>query len=79
MVITTAEEGVQSRRTPWRHVTEWKYGKAIPVQVWTGSYGFRRLRPQELLDNQKMKVAKLSALCTGQLYPAVDNPGTHFR
>jgi len=40
--------------------------KAIPLQAWTGPEGSRRLRFQ---DNRHMKVVRLSALCTGHLYP----------
>jgi hypothetical protein len=42
---------------------------AIPLQPWTGPYGSRRLRFPEFLDNRYMKVLRLSALRTGQLYP----------
>ena len=44
-------------------------GKAIPVQVWTGLYGFRRSRLPEYRDNWHMKVARLPVLHTGRLYP----------
>jgi hypothetical protein len=41
------------------------------------------LRVQEVeaprfLDNWHMKVVRLSALCTGRLYPPGNTPGTHF-
>jgi hypothetical protein len=48
-------------------------GKAIPVQTWTDPRGSRSLRLPEFLDNQQMKVVKLSALSNGRLYPL----GTH--
>jgi len=32
-------------------------GKAIPLEVWTGPEGSRRLRLSEYLDNQHMKAA----------------------
>jgi hypothetical protein len=44
-------------------------GKAFSLQVWTGPWGFRRLRLLEFLDNRHMKVIRLSALRTGRLYP----------
>jgi len=40
---------------------------SIPVQAWTGPLGSRRLRLPELLENRHMKVARMSALCTGRL------------
>jgi hypothetical protein len=51
--------------------------KATTLQVRTGPYGFRSLRLSEFLDNVHMKVARLSALRNGQLYPSADTPGTH--
>ena len=44
-------------------------GKAIPLQAWTGPEGSRRLRLLDFTDNLHMKVVRLSALCTGCLYP----------
>jgi len=52
-----------------------KQGKAILVQAWTDPEGYGRLR---LPDNRHMKVVRLSALCTGHLYPPANFPGTHF-
>jgi hypothetical protein len=43
--------------------------KAIPVQAWTGPEGSRRLRLPDFIDNRHLKVVRLSALCTGRLYP----------
>jgi hypothetical protein len=43
--------------------------KAIPTQAWTGQQGSRRLQLLEFPDNWHMKVARLSALLTGHLYP----------
>ena len=43
--------------------------KAIPVQVWTCLWGFRKLRLSEFLDNRHLKVVRLSAIRTGRLYP----------
>jgi hypothetical protein len=43
-------------------------GKAIPVEVWRGPEGSKRVSfPDQ--QNQHMKVARLSALRTGRLYP----------
>ena len=54
--------------------------KAIPMQAWIGPLGCRRLRLLKFLDIRHMKVARLSALHTGRLYPAGDDiRGTHFR
>jgi hypothetical protein len=41
-------------------------GKAIPLQAWTGPEGSRRLK---LPHFKHMKVARLSVLRTGRLYP----------
>jgi len=40
--------------------------KAIPVQAWTGHWGFTRLKLPEVPDDRHMK---LSALRTGHLNP----------
>jgi hypothetical protein len=44
-------------------------GKVNLVQAWNGPSGSRRLKLPEFLDNQHMKVARLSVLRTGRLYP----------
>jgi len=53
----------------WRKViysgTVWSRYK----NPWTGPEGFRRLRLPDLIDDQHMKVVRLSALRTGRLYP----------
>ena len=46
-----------------------KLGKAVPLQAWTGPSGFMSLRLPEFLDNQHMKLARLSPLRTDRLYP----------
>jgi hypothetical protein len=38
----------------------------------------RRFRLTEFPDNLHMKVVRLSALCTGRIYPPGDTPGIHF-
>jgi hypothetical protein len=43
--------------------------KVIVIQAFTGPEGSRRLRLPKFLDNRPMRVAKLSALCNGHLYP----------
>ena len=53
-------------------------GKAIPLQTCIGPSRCRRLRLPEFLDNRYMKVARLSALRTGRLYPPGVVPGTNF-
>jgi hypothetical protein len=52
--------------------------KVLPLQAWTNPSGSRRLRLLEFLDNQHMKVLRLSGLYTGRLYPSGYIPGTHF-
>jgi len=52
--------------------------KATPVNNWTDVWSSRRLRLPEFLHSQHMKVAKLSALCTGCLYPPRGTSCTHF-
>jgi hypothetical protein len=42
--------------------------KAIPLQAWTGSEGFRTLRLPDF-KTIGTKVVRLSALSTGRLYP----------
>jgi len=51
---------------------------AIPLQVWTGPEGSRRLRFPDTIDSRYMKVVRLSALRTGRLYTPGNIPGTHF-
>ena len=50
----------------------------IPLHVRTFSEGSRKMRLQEYLDHDHIKVVKLSALCTGRLYTPGDIPATHF-
>jgi len=43
-------------------------GKAVPLQVWSGPEGSRKLRFPGFMKKAKM-VERLSALRTGRLYP----------
>jgi hypothetical protein len=43
--------------------------KNVPLQAWTGCYNSRNLRLPESLENRHMKMARLSVLRTGHLYP----------
>jgi hypothetical protein len=49
--------------------TDGKKKKAIPVQAWPGPAFSKSLRNPRFQDNQHMKLVRLSALCTGRLYP----------
>ena len=40
--------------------------------------GFQEVKAPRFEDNRHMKVARLSALGTGRLYPLGNIPGTHF-
>jgi hypothetical protein len=48
----------------YKNLLNGKKGKAIPLQVLTGPEGSRRFQ-----DNRHIKVARLSVLRTGRLYP----------
>jgi len=50
-------------------------GKTIPVQAYYRPWGFQELEAPRFLD---IKVIRLSALCTGCLYPQGNIPDTHF-
>jgi len=42
-------------------------GKAVPLKAWTGPEGSRKLRIPDFVTAQDG--GRLSALCTGRLYP----------
>jgi hypothetical protein len=41
-------------------------------------WGFQEVEVPRFQDNRHMKVVRLSALCTGRLYPPGNIPGTHL-
>jgi len=45
-----------------------KKGKAVPLQAWRPR-GFQQVQAPRFQDIRHMKVVRLSALCTGCLYP----------
>jgi len=51
---------------------------AVPLQAWKGPWGCRKLRLEESVGSQHIKMVRLSALCTSCLYPPVDITVTHF-
>jgi hypothetical protein len=51
---------------------------SFPITDLDRPLGLQDLRIPEFLDNQHMKVARLSGLHTGCLNPAGDIPGIHF-
>ena len=54
------------------------YGKAIPVQAWTGPEVSRRFGLPGFIENRQMKAVSFPALLTGRLYPPGNIPGIHF-
>jgi hypothetical protein len=51
---------------------------AIPVLVYYRPTGYQEFESPDFRDNRHMKVARLSAVGTGRLYPTGDVPRTHF-
>jgi len=51
-----------------------KNDKAIPLHAWAGSWGSKRLRLSEFLENRHMNMEWLSATHTGLLYAPGDTP-----
>jgi hypothetical protein len=54
---------------PWRTKSNLHHIKLSLYRPRQAPLCYRWLRLQEFLDSQHMKVARLSALCTGCLYP----------
>jgi len=63
---------------PWRTKSNLHHIKLSLYRHRQAPLGYRRLRLQVFLDIQHMKVAKMSALCTGRLYPPGDTPDTNL-
>ena len=55
-----------------------KRAKANQLQVYYRPIWFQEVEAPRFPDNQNKKVVRLSALCTGCLYPPEYIPGTHF-
>jgi hypothetical protein len=52
-----------------RQIDKFLNVKAIPLQAWADPKGSRSSRLPEFLDNRRIKLVKLSALCIGRLHP----------
>ena len=48
--------------------TKVKRGKAVPLQVWSGPEDYRKLRFPDFMATTQ-DGGRVSALCTGRLYP----------
>jgi len=55
-------------QNPWRGQKVKGKGKAVPLQAWTGPEGSRKLRLPDFVTTAQ-DGGRLSALCTGRLYP----------
>ena len=58
-------------------VIEYKKGKAVSLQAWTGPEDSRKLRFRNFMTTAQ-DGGRLSALRTGRLDPPGNTPGTHF-
>ena len=61
-------EGFMLCNRPIWNWVEVKKGKAVPLQVWSGPEGSRKLRFPDFVTTAQ-DWGRLSALCTGRLYP----------
>jgi len=52
-----------------KYVTEGKKDKAVPLQAWRVPEGSRKLRFSDFMTTAQDMVVRLSAVCTGRLYP----------
>jgi hypothetical protein len=52
--------------------------KSNPIADLDRPWGFQEVEAPRFQDSRHMKVVRLSALCTGRLYPPGNIPGTHF-
>ena len=52
-------------------------GKAVLLQAWSGPEGSKKLRFPDFMTTVQ-NGGKVSALCTGCLYPPGNTPGTHL-
>ena len=59
-------------------LTEMSKEKVKVKQSHYRSRGCQEVEAPRFQDNRHMKVVRLSALCTGRLYPPGNIPGTHF-
>ena len=59
---------------------KWKIQRSIsnPIIGLDRPWGFQEVEAPRFTDNRHMKVVRLSALCTGRLYPPGNIPGIHF-
>ena len=67
-----------SGHIPRLHLTDECKSTAFPVQAWKGPWASKKFRLSEFVENQHMKLPRLSAVRTGHLYPPGNIPGTHF-
>jgi hypothetical protein len=53
-------------------------GKTVPVQAYYRSPGIQKVDAPRFRDSMHMKMAMLSAVSIGRLYPPADTSATHF-
>jgi hypothetical protein len=53
-------------------------GKAVPLQIWSGPEGFRKLRFPDFMTRAQY-VGKVVSLAHRPPLPPGNTPGTHFR